>query len=156
MTGTEIPVSLDDKPRLSAMFADYLAEMSRFLPGADPHAPYPWFDHYWQEAESRLPFWLVCDNSEAGFALVRREAETGDMDMAEFYVAPAFRRRGAGHAAARRLIARFPGTWRISQLAGNAPAIAFWHRVLDGFVRYDETTTRNGGIARLEQRFSYP
>ena len=75
--------------------------------------------------------------------------------MAEFYVAPAFRRSGFGQAAARRLIARFPGRWQIAQLTGNAPAIAFWHRVLDGFVAYDEPEAHPDKPQR-QQLFRYP
>jgi predicted acetyltransferase len=57
-------------------------------------------------------------------------------------------------AAARRLITRFPGRWRITQREGNAAAIAFWHRVLDGFVAYEELTTRTNAVRR-EQHFTF-
>ena len=53
---------------------------------------------------------------------------------------------------ARRLIARYPGAWRITQREANAGAIAFWHRVLDGFVAYEETITATDAVRR-EQRF---
>ena len=90
---------------------------------------------------ARWPFWLCVDDARAGFALLRRDA--AGMQMAEFFVTRSCRRRGIGVGAARRLIARFPGRWRITQREGNAAAIAFWHRVLDGFVAYEELTTRD-------------
>jgi len=61
----------------------------------------------------------------------------------------------AGRAAARRLIARFPGPWRITQRELNARGIAFWHAVLDGFVQYREETTETDAVRR-EQIFTYP
>ena len=155
MTASEAPVSLAEKPRLAAMVRDYVAEMAAYAPDADPHAPYHYFDLYWSEPELRFPFWLKVDGAEAGFALVRREMENGRTQMAEFFVPPPFRRHGIGQAAARRLIARFPGPWKITQREMNAGAISFWHRVLDGFVAYDEATTRTDAVRR-EQLFDYP
>ena len=60
---------------------------------------------------------------------------------------------GTGMRAARRLIGRYPGQCRITQRERNAGAIAFWHRVLDSFVAYDETTTTTDATRR-EQRFT--
>ena len=155
MTASEISVSLADKPRLAAMVRDYVAEMAAFAPDADPQAPYAYFDRYWSEPARRFPFWLKADGAEAGFALIRLEEESGRTQMAEFFVERTFRRQGFGRAAARRLIARFPGPWKITQRELNAGAIAFWHRVLDGFVAYDETVTHTDAVRR-QQLFSYP
>ena len=124
-------------------------------PDADPDAPYAYFDLYWSEPETRWPFWLRADGANAGFALVRKEGPSGRTQIAEFYVAPAYRRKGVGLAAARHVIARFPGQWQITQRELNASGIAFWHRVLDGFVSYDEATTHTDAVRR-EQTFAYP
>ena len=75
--------------------------------------------------------------------------------MEEFFILPRYRRAGIGTAAARRLIKRYPGDWQITQREQNSAAIAFWHRVLDGFVTYEETTTRTDAVRR-EQRFAFP
>ncbi len=130
MNANEAPVPAEDRARLAAILRDYVAEMAAFLPGADPNMTYPFFDLYWSEPDRRFPFWLKADGAKAGFALIRRLPENGRMEMAEFFVALPFRRRGIGFAAARRLIARFPGSWKIGQLETNTGAIAFWHRVL--------------------------
>ncbi len=146
---------LADKPALAAMMRDYIFEMASLIEGVDPHGPYPLFDRYWSEPETRWPFWLRAGTANAGFALIDRDVEAGRFDMAEFFVSPRYRRKGVGRSAARRLIARFPGSWRITQRESNAPAIAFWHHVLDGFVAYDETTSRTDAVRR-EQRFTIP
>ena len=50
--------------------------------------------------------------------------------LAEFWVAPEHRRGGTGAAFARSLFARFPGSWELTVLSGNTPALAFWRAVL--------------------------
>ncbi len=153
MTTGEIPVQPADKPRLAAMVRDYVTEMAAIIEGVDPRLPYEGFDLYWSDVDSRWPFWLTVDDVRVGFALLDRE-DSGRMQMAEFFIAPPFRRQGIGLAAARRLIARFPGPWKITQREQNAGAIAFWRCVLDGFVAYDEATTRTDAV-RHQQLFDY-
>jgi len=92
----------------------------------------------------------MAGTAKAGFALLCREGSA--MRLAEFFVARPHRRHGIGLASARRLIALYPGAWRITQREQNRTAIAFWHRVLDGFVGYEETTTETDAVRR-EQRF---
>ncbi len=130
------------------MMRDYISAMAEVIPGIRTDAPYPEFDLYFGDTRNRWAFWLKADQADAGFALVSRRTHVGRTEMEEFFVAAPFRRRGIGLAAARRLILRFPGAWRITQREANAPAIAFWHRVLDGFVTYDETTTSTDAVRR--------
>jgi predicted acetyltransferase len=152
MIAREILVPVADKATLAAMLRDYIAEMATIIPGVDPEQPYAYFDLYWSEPNSRWPFWLVADGAKAGFALLA--AATGTMRIAEFFVARPYRRQTIGKAAARRLIARHPGRWQITQREANTGGIAFWHRVLDGFVNYDEATTHTDAVRR-QQVFSY-
>jgi predicted acetyltransferase len=75
-----------------------------------------------------------------------------DACISEFYVVPEARRRGVGEAAARRILRRWRGRWEISEVAGNAPAIAFWRGTIGRFTdgRFEEVEARGG----LTQRFS--
>lgn len=71
----------------------------------------------------------------AGFAFVGTRpfpfmTEGVDVRMAEFFVVAGHRRTGLGRRAAHALFDRFPGTWEVAQLPGNAPAIAFWRSVI--------------------------
>ena len=95
---------------------------------------YPQLSLYWQDAD-RFPYLIRLAGSDAGFALVRRHVGSGFHEMAEFYIAPAHRRRGCGRAAARALFARHPGWWRLQILDTNAAARAFWTRVIQAPVR---------------------
>ena len=77
-----------------------------------------------------------------------------DACLAEFFVVPTARRRGVGEAAARRVLRRGRGRWEISEVAGNAPAIAFWRLTIGRLTRgrFEEVAVRGG----LVQRFTMP
>jgi predicted acetyltransferase len=113
---------------------------------------YPWFDLYWNEPDSRWPFWAKSNGEIAGLALIRRDEGDGRMEMSEFYIRPSWRRRRVGLQFARTLCRRFPGSWKINQSVSNAGAVKFWHCVLDGWVDYIETSFVSD-VPRLEQRF---
>jgi predicted acetyltransferase len=134
----------------------YIYDMSRFT-GAQPddgEFPYSAFESYWDQGERRSAWWAKAGGEIAGFALVRIDANDGRREIAEFFIINRWRRRGIGLAFARQLLSRFPGPWKLHQLRNNTAAIAFWHRVLDGFAPYLEAPlTYPDGIGRLEQRF---
>lgn len=153
MTAQEILAPIEEKSALAALMQEYVAEMAQFVPGVRAGQSYPGFDLYWSEPEIRWPFWLIEDDRRTGFALLHRDNRR--MDMAEFFVASPYRRRGIGLAAARRLIGRFPGPWSITQRETNPNAVVFWHRVLDGFVTYDETVKSTDAVRR-QQLFTFP
>ena len=133
---------------------DYLAEMAAII-GRQSFVTYPHFDRYWTEPESRWPYLLRLGSASAGFALVRLKESDGRFEMAEFFVAPPYRRQGVGTAAARALIACHPGEWRVTQRAANVRAIAFWQRVLGGYRGYRDTPAAGAGGLQ-EQLFSVP
>jgi predicted acetyltransferase len=134
----------------------YIYDMSRFT-GAQPDNgvfPYRHFDAYWREDERRSAWWAKVGGEIAGFALVRFDAGEGCHEIAEFFVVNRWRRRGVGLAFARQLLGRFPGLWRLHELANNGGAIAFWRCVLGGFAPYTEASlTYADGLGRIEQRF---
>src|SRR5204862_5325994 len=118
----------------------YIYDMSRFT-GAQPVDgvfPYSHFDAYRGEAEQRSAWWAKVGGEIAGFALVRFDGRESCREVAEFFIVNRWRRRGIGLSCARQLLTRFPGSWRLLELANNQGAIAFWRRVLVGFVPYAE------------------
>jgi predicted acetyltransferase len=74
-----------------------------------------------------------------------------DACIAEFHVVRSARRRGVGEAAARRILHRWRGRWEISEVAGNAPAIAFWRRTIGRLTRghFEEVAVRGGLVQRF-------
>jgi predicted acetyltransferase len=99
---------------------------------------YRYLDHYWTDP-GRHPYLITADGRVAGIALVR---EGPPHSMAEFLVMPKYRRSGVGMRAARWLFASFPGPWRVSEVAGNAAAVAFWRAVIPG--RFSEEQDEHG------------
>lgn len=128
-----------DAPTLDALLQEYLHEFSAFedIPiGADGRYAYPYLAHYWTEPD-RHSYLILVDDDVAGLALARVDKNPDDgtevMDMAEFFVVPAHRRKGIGETAARRLWALFPGPWQVRVLLANEPALAFWRQVVGSY-----------------------
>jgi predicted acetyltransferase len=101
---------------------------------------YPDLSLYWSEAD-RYPFVIEANGRTAGFALVRGVGDGAIHEMAEFYVAPAFRRRGVGRHAAAMLFERFGGRWQLQFAVANAKARTFWQSMIPAAT---ETPNANG------------
>lgn len=117
---------------IDQMLQDCLREFSAFdggKPGAQGRFDYPYLDAYWQE-DGRFPFVFLREGNEIGFAFVRSLGK-GEVEMAEFYVVPSFRRAGLAQVAAKKLFHRFPGRWIVSHDEANEPARAFWAKVIN-------------------------
>ena len=152
MSGVDIhPVSADEKPILWDMLQAYIAELSAYTGGKPVNGvyAYEYFDPYWSDA-NRWPIWAVVAGQRIGFALVYSDKEAEATRMAEFYIRPEHRRNGLGVDFARQLLLRYPGPWRIRQIARNQPAVAFWHRVLERRT-YSEARFLERGLERVEQ-----
>jgi predicted acetyltransferase len=69
--------------------------------------------------------------------LVKRGSEFSGRDavwdMAEFFVARGYRRRGIGTQIAQEVWRRFPGTWEVRVMETNVPARQFWERAISEF-----------------------
>jgi predicted acetyltransferase len=140
MTFSVRPATIEEKQIIKSLLQPYLTELSQF----EDHEPdpkdeagiylYPYLDAYWQEVE-RFPYLLYSDKSLAGFALVRKEGD--HWEMAEFYVLPEYRRRGAGMACATLIFKKHPGSWRIGFNKQNYPSRRLWRKLAlalaDGF-----------------------
>ena len=148
-----VPVPESDKAALWEMLQAYIAELSVYA-GVEPvegvyrYAP---FERYWSE-EGRFPFWAMVGDKRAGFALVWHDRGNGVFRMAEFYVAPQFRRTTIGGAFAHRVLRSFPGHWKIRQIARNTGAVAFWRKTLARY-GYTEENFHDRGLERFEQSF---
>lgn len=142
-------VPLFEKANLWAMYQRYAGELGPMANIAPVNGIYadPSFDDYWL-AEKHWPYWAVSDGQRVGFALVRYEPE--HMRMAQFYIAPEYRRDQLGTSFARELLKRHPGPWRIRQMATNPNAVLFWRRVCEPF-GYEEVQFEDKGLGRFEQ-----
>jgi len=103
---------------------------------------------YWSEAD-RSVWFIRVGGALAGFALLNRHSHCGqhvDHNMGEFFVARPYRRDGIGARAAFDLISMHPGQWEIAVGARNAPALAFWPRVVAALDAQEVETRQGDGV----------
>ena len=136
-------VRLAAKPErsyLERLLVLYLYDMTEFVaePDKELEYEYPNIERYWQDA-NRYPFFIEYDTMRIGFALVTESEENAV--MSEFFIPRHFRRLGIGAQAAWLIFDRFPGRWRVAEMAANRSAQRFWRRVIDEYTdgHYDET-----------------
>lgn len=103
--------------------APYLADL-----GA-PGLAYPYLDAYWKDA-GRYPYLIVHDSQVVGFALVHQATEASTFELAEFYIAAEFRKRGFGRQAAQVLFQLHVGEWSVAVRRDNSSGRAFWSSLM--------------------------
>jgi predicted acetyltransferase len=149
-------VSAHERDVLWRYLQFYVYDMSQFTSARPEMGVFPYgpFDAYCTGDQRRSAWWAKVGGEITGFALVRFDEGDGRREIAEFFILNRWRRRGAGLAFARQLLARWPGPWKLNELANNGRAIAFWRCVLAGFAPYTEARLAwPDGMARIEQRF---
>lgn len=129
-----------EEPVLANLLELYAHDFSEFTDlrlGPDGRFGYPQLHLYWAGGD-RLPFLVRADGELAGFVLVRRAPAIsggGEVwDVAEFFVARAYRRTRVGTQAAREVWRRLPGRWEVRVLDSNHAARAFWRRAIADFM----------------------
>lgn len=155
------PVDISDKEVLRQLLELYLYDFSEFTGSdVDLHGRYgyEYLDHYWTE-EDRHPYLLKVNDRTAGFVLVRGKREpTGELIhyMAEFFVMRKYRRRKIGREAAFQAFNRFPGRWRVTEIAENLPAQQFWRQTIGEYTggQFREGVNESGDGPM--QEFSVP
>jgi predicted acetyltransferase len=118
----------------------YVEELSEIFPvtrAADGRFGYDRLPLYWAEPDVRHAFLIKAGSHVAGFVLVTRGSPAGDsatdLDVAEFFVLPSFRRSGVGRQAAIALWDRMPGRWVVRVLETNDAALRFWTAVIASY-----------------------
>ena len=107
---------------------------------------YPYLDAYWTEPD-RTPFVIRVDGKLAGFALLNKHSHIGralDHNMAEFFIARPFRRKGAARNAVHQLLAMHPGAWEVAIGSYNKPAQKFWPGAIAAAQNIDALETLSG------------
>ena len=144
-----------EKSHLRQLLTDYLEEFARLQgmpPRRDPegHVLYRYFDDYWRES-GREPFAVRLGQQTIGFCLLR------DLDtrwqIAEFYIVPAYRRRGIGRRAVSLVKAycRNDGRHRFlgaDTQAYNPAARAFWES--QGFIATHDAGAEQQNLLDLQ------
>jgi predicted acetyltransferase len=150
-------VRREERALLAELVEQYCVELGPYFgvqPGADGRYGYPGLARYWDEPDDRFAFLICVDGELAGFALATRGSpathDARDLDVAEFFVLPAFRRSGIGGKAASLLWDRVPGHWIVRAAVQNAAAVLFWRRIIAAYSggSYSERTLVLRGVTR--------
>ncbi len=124
----------EDKAAIANLIQLYLHDLTEYMPfpvGSDGRFEYGFLERFW-----RHPYFIMCGQEIAGFALVIDECPlTGQRPcwfMAEFFVLRAYRGRGIGKAAFDLALEAHPGAWHVAVPHANTAAQQFWPRTLGG------------------------
>ena len=130
-------VSVNEKDWLKKYFYDYLIELAQFDPTVrfdERGVPiYRWYDCYWTE-KGRYPFALIIDDKFAGLAFVR-ELQPAHYEIAEFYVAPTFRKDNNAIDFAVKITEILGGKFSFGTRSNNTVAVKFWNKFAAKFPR---------------------
>ena len=147
--------SAQDREWLTNVYPFYLHDLSEFDHGYYRLTAHGLWepDHLpsWLEEDSDHPLIIVDRGQRVGCALVNQapspHMQPGmDFRMSEFFVLRRHRGQGIGRAAVFALFNRFGGTWEVTEIARNTPAISFWRRVIGEYTsgKYQETMSDTG------------
>ncbi|MFB7305166.1 GNAT family N-acetyltransferase [Heyndrickxia sporothermodurans] len=137
-----IKVLKEQKPILHNLMQFYIYEFSKYIPGItiEANGSYKPFDldPFWESANLH-PFFIMFENEYIGFALIESEKDGNPNTVKEFFIIQKYNGKGFGKCAAVLLFQMFPGSWKVTQIAKNYPAQAFWRSVISDFTNGDFT-----------------
>lgn len=133
-----VPIEENEYDDFRNMLLDYYNEIADYdIDSTNPESLRDRsFTAMLNDMEGRELIWIEVDSEQAGFIIVRTlvdwpHEERMIASIAEFFVAPAFRRAGVGSEAVEILLAdhRNRGTYLVEAdiLHLNEPAKAFWY-----------------------------
>lgn len=131
------PATAEERPLLERLAQFYIYDFSELEPAQSDELDFdarggydaePLIADYWSDPD-RHPLLIRVGDKIAGFALINTHSHRGgrvERNMAEFFVARKFRRRGVAREAVRQILALYPGRWEVAAAERNATAKAFW------------------------------
>ena len=129
--------TLADRAVVDRLMELYLHDFSEFDGSdVDEHGLYRYYDldYYWMEP-ARAALVVQVEGKWAGFVLTSDEIqlEGGERSVAEFFILRKYRRSGLGTRVAEALFERTLAQWEVGVHLSNAPACAFWRRMIANY-----------------------
>lgn len=125
-------IKKEEKELSRKMLEEYLSELYTYDKDIDFDEKgkpiYKYFDFYWTE-EGRYPIGLFIDGNVAGFMLLRMKAKNA-MEIAEFYIAPNFRKNGNGRVFFNKIMAKINKKLYFFTKKTNIIAKNFWDNAI--------------------------
>ena len=108
---------------------------------------YVYLPEYWTDP-TRTPLVIRWKGQAAGLALLNQHSHLDgghvEHNMAEFFVARKYRRRGVAQAAFHQILKAYPGRWEVAVLARNRGALAFWPGAIAAAANVSEIERHEG------------
>jgi predicted acetyltransferase len=134
-------IGIDRREILANLMQFYLYDFSELLPDKPEcellpngqFGEYPYLEKYFNEP-GRVALLIRNDQAIVGFAMLNQVSNCDnhiDFNMAEFFIARKYRRRGFGAAAAREIFTAYRGEWELSVARPNISAQKFWSQTLN-------------------------
>jgi predicted acetyltransferase len=124
----------NQKQTLRNLYSLYLHDLSAYANGLhvseDGSFEFDSFEVIW-EKEGLTPYFIKADSGLAGFALILGAPLTKKVDnvINDFFILNPYRGKGVAKAAAAEIFASHKGSYYISQLTKNEPAVRFWKKI---------------------------
>ena len=141
---------------IGTLLQEYLRQLSAFTEMRTDEQgsfPYPYLNLYWEEP-GRIPYMIEVDGLTAGFALIREvinECASPHMSIAEFYIVPAYQRKGVGKKVFSMIIGLHQGNWQLSVYRNNQAGLLFWRHVFKEYAL--DTFEEDGSGDRISFSF---
>jgi predicted acetyltransferase len=129
-----IPINIGHKETLRNLFELYTYDFSEYMNvDVDDHGRYiyDYIDRYFHQPNYHS-FFVSVSGKLAGFVIVKAESQN-HYSIDQFFIMKKYRKAGIGKKVAFTVFDRFPGEWRVAQLAKNRPAQAFWRKVISEY-----------------------
>jgi predicted acetyltransferase len=119
-----------------------------------------WHPELWRDwlVNPHIDPWLLEVGGEVlGFAIVAHQpfpymSPDRRHKLCEYFVLASHRRQGIGRQAALRVFNQHAGSWELTILPSNLPAIRFWRSVINGYTgsRYEEFQLPGDIVVRFD------
>lgn len=134
------PASIEDYEIIQNMAKFYVYDLSRFCGHSskgwsmEPNGEYKSFElkDYFLNPEKKAFLIRLRDDGElVGFVLLNKHGTTNiDWNVGEFFVLARFQGRGIADYVAKWIFLQHPGSWEVSVIPENIPALKFWERII--------------------------
>jgi predicted acetyltransferase len=154
------PIAIEEKHILENLLTLFLHDLSEFADdikvNEDGKFEYNGLELYFKY-EDLKPFFICFKNEIAGFVFLNTGKfvpKDSDISIHELFILKAFRRKGVGAIAVKKILDLNKGKYKIGQLINNKQAINFWTNFYrKQGIEYQETKEMFGGLDVVYQAF---
>ncbi|MCM3574967.1 GNAT family N-acetyltransferase [Mesobacillus subterraneus] len=152
-------IDSDKKEVLHNLYSLYLHDLSAYTEGLQisdsGRFEFDSFSLVW-EKEGVTPYFIIAGGKLAGFVLILEAPFTSKVDKVinDFFILHPYRGKGVAKAAVAEIFSQNKGSFYISQLVENKPAVRFWNKIYQQHgIEFEEHTEVQDGEEVVYQTF---